>query len=125
MIRLFAAGAVVAAVMTVSSGARADLLNVSGLYDECRETRGSAGHAHCLGYVTGIFDAMANPNPNEVRGVNMCLQPGLWIYKLDVVDLAEALADIVLRFIEAHPEMRHWGPASVIARAFAETFPCK
>jgi hypothetical protein len=33
--------------------------------------------------------------------------------------------EIVKRFLDQHPELRHYGASSLVAEALAEAFPCQ
>jgi hypothetical protein len=44
---------------------------------------------------------------------------------LPVNSSLEQSRDVVVRFLRAHPELRHLVAVSLVARALAEAFPCK
>jgi hypothetical protein len=118
MIRLFAAGAVVAAVMAASAGARAaDVVNfLTGdrLYQQCSAPKGDRAYGDCEGYVFAITDALVDGG-NEIDGYRACIPYGV---------LEEQAIDVAQRFLAAHPESRHRGAAGLVAQALAEAFPC-
>lgn len=111
---LFAAGAVVIAVMAVSAGARADFQNGNELYADCTEEPVSFNRGHCLGYVVGIADVLQHPG-SRVGDFATCLAKGV---------TEGQVRDVALQFLTQHPELRHYAAAYLVARALAEAFPC-
>jgi hypothetical protein len=69
MIQLFAAGAVVAAVMAASAGARADYRDGNRLYADCTSPD---TQLFCIGYVMAIADAARAPNAVGAAGFTVC-----------------------------------------------------
>jgi hypothetical protein len=67
----------------------------------------------CRGFVGGIADAMAL---DPILGNRACIPVP--------VTLGQA-RDVVIRFLEQHPEARHYSAASIVALALAAAFPCK
>jgi hypothetical protein len=112
MKRLFAASAVVAAVMAASAGAPADYRDGGRLYADCLPEEAD-WTLFCQAYIAAIADA-ARYDP--VNGDKVCVPAD--------VKLGE-LVDIVSRSLEAHPENRHFGAAGLVAQALGEAFPCQ
>lgn len=85
-------------------------LSGNDLHEECRPTaRGSL----CTGYILGVADAMQGYTAlGEWR---MCSSKN--VNSVQVVDVVKA-------FLTAHPEIRHFAAASLVAKALAEAFPC-
>jgi len=122
MRRLLAAGAVIAAMMSISAVARADFATGNTLYDKCVAPEGSAELLYCAVYVSAISDAARGGVSHDgVAG------PGVWGFKECSPETATArqLVDIVKRYLVTHPENRHFGASVVVAAALAEAFPCK
>jgi Rap1a immunity proteins len=69
----------------------------------------------CMGYVRGIADAMM-VQPPGVAGRRACFPEQV---------TAEQARDVVKRYLEQHPEVRHYSAASLAAEALAEAFPRK
>jgi hypothetical protein len=113
MNRLFAAGAVVAAVMAASAGARADYRDGNRLYADCTSPD---TQLFCIGYVMAIADAARAPNAVGEAGFTVC--------GLEDVTVKQLL-DVTTRYLSAHPEERHLSAFSLVAKALAEAFPCK
>jgi hypothetical protein len=68
----------------------------------------------CIGYVAGIADVMSADN--DVNGYRACIPT-------DGVTEAQ-LRDVVMRFLNAHPETRHLLAAGLVAQALQEAFAC-
>ena len=109
--RLFAAGAVVVAVVVAANaGARAEFMEGNDLYDACTSPDSKLV---CLGYVMAIADAVQAPA--AVKRSPMC--PGSEV-------MAEQVVDVVTRYLAAHPEKRHLSAPLLVANALAEAYPC-
>lgn len=95
--RLFAAGAVIAAVMAVSAGALADCSTDDQLYADCSEVvrtwKGDFRTGYCAGYIAAIADLM---NREGILGHKIC--------RRGTVNLAEMI-DIVVRYAAAQPDL--------------------
>jgi hypothetical protein len=111
MNRLFAAGAVVAAVMAGSAGARADFRDGNQLYAECPPESGY--RLFCQGYIAAITDAARHA---PVAGHKVCGSADVTLGQM---------VDVVRRYLEAHPELRHFPAEDLVAEALAEAFPCR
>src|SRR5262249_15835262 len=113
--RLFGAGAVVVAVISVSAGARADYRDGNQLYAECRSSP-EAKQLLCLGYVMAIAGAASAPNAVGADGFMVC--------GLEDVTVKQLL-DVVIRYLSAHPEERPLSAFSLVVAALDEAFPCR
>jgi hypothetical protein len=71
----------------------------------------------CWGYTTGIADAMGGGEAfgETLFGWSACIPTEVTVYQL---------ADVTIRYLQEHPEKRHWGAGGLVARAFREAFPC-
>jgi hypothetical protein len=65
--------------------------------------------ADCLGFLTGVADTLT-----ALKVV--CMTPSVTV---------EQLKDIVMNFLSAHPESRHFSGAVQAAAALKQAFPCK
>ncbi len=74
------------------------------LYAQC-----IAKSAACFAYVEGIAGALAQDG-------NVCMPPQL---------TGNKVADVVMNFLEAHPELRPASAASVGYISLQRAFPCK
>jgi hypothetical protein len=114
---LFAAGTMVAAVMSASAGARAN-------YFESGKTLYGGNLMFSDGYVIGIVDALLTGN--EVNGYRACLSLPKQTAAGQMQDgVRRRLRDVVRRFLAVHPESRPLAASGLVAQALAEAFPCK
>ena len=67
----------------------------------------------CLGYLEGLADVMALGSP--VYKSHACLPSGV---------SGRQLIDITVDFLQSHAAIRHFQAASLVAAAFANSFPC-
>ena len=116
--RLFASAVVVAA-MAAPARAQPGVGFVSGntLYQYC--TAKDADQSFCSGFVAGIADAAAGKQPankDGVYGYTECLASTATVRQV---------TDVAVQFLTKHPELRHLGAATLVARALSEAFPCK
>jgi hypothetical protein len=115
VIRPFLAGAVVAAALAASAGARAEgfgnFIDGNRLYQACAGG-GGARASFCTGYIVGIVDALMMAGSAR-QGC---------IPKRGMVG---QIVDAVKQSLTAHPELRDYSGAYLVAHALAESFPCK
>jgi hypothetical protein len=79
------------------------------LFSFCSPTPGD----FCRAYITGAVDALLRPRP---EGIDFCLTDKV---------IVNQLVDVVMNYLRAHPEKRHYAAASVVNSAMTEAFPCK
>jgi hypothetical protein len=117
---LFAAVAVIAAVMSVSAAARADYVTGNELYADCTAPDGeNARSGFCQGYIAAIADVARQTSQVPTLGV---------LGEVECADknvTLKQMFDVVTRYLAAYPETRHLAAASLVAHALAEAFPCK
>jgi hypothetical protein len=84
------------------------------LLDDCSAKSGDnpVKAGACLGYVTGVADVLGGGT--VIDGIRACF----------VTATTGQLKDVVLRYLNEHPETRHLVAASLVARALSEAFPC-
>ena len=117
--RLFAAAAVVVAVVAVSPQASATTEYISGeaLYAKCTSkafgAQAAADGAYCNGFVGAVADIMFNEI--VVLGQKACISQGV---------MPQQLVEIVRQFLTARPELRQYDAASLVAHALSDAFPC-
>jgi hypothetical protein len=123
MRRLFAAGAVVVAVVAVSVGARADFRTGNELYADCTSSDGT-DRIFCQGYIAAIVDAArlrapgGGLGPGVAGGYRMCITASAG-------GTLQQMVDIVVKFLTAHPEERHLPASPLAAGALSVAFPCQ
>jgi TctA family transporter len=73
--------------------------------------------ARCRAYDMGIADAISLSQAfgGSLVGFRACFPPGV---------NSKQVEDIATRFLREHPEVRHLGAASQVAKALADAFPC-
>jgi hypothetical protein len=104
--------ALMAAMMSVTAGARADFQDGNSLYAQCTSAL-KYDDAYCLGYIAGITDVMSH---DPVAGRTACEPEHA---------TAGQVQDIVRLYLTKHPEQRHYAAESLVAHALAAAFPCR
>lgn len=127
-----ALGKVLAAVLFISLGAMATAgaqgLTGERLYQICRDRTSAewqeAGHYLCPGYIRGIIDGARLQALRDAKGSIPDHFKTLMICDPPTATGDEAI-DIVVRFLEAQPEMRPLPAAVVVFQALGAAWPCK
>jgi hypothetical protein len=88
-------------------------LDGSSLYARCTGTADD-GMMMCLGYVTGIADAMTSNNL-KVNDFKICLPQRSSNFQS---------RDVAVKFLRDHPEWRHFPAADLVSQALKDAFPC-
>lgn len=74
----------------------------------------------CIGFVAGISDALSHAMKSSVGSGHL----GGWQACIPY-DITQGQArDVAVTFLMAHPEMRHYLAAGLVAQALSEAFPC-
>lgn len=102
--RLRASIAAAVLLFFLSQPATSDFYTGNDLYAQC-----TAKSAACFAYVEGIADALAHDG-------NICIPTQL---------IGNKVADVVMDFLGAHPELRTASAASIGYIALQRAFPCK
>ena len=106
---------IVVGLILATGPARADVLSGKELKGFCDETSASSfDMGACLGYITGIADAM-HRSTVDIYGWRACMENGVTV---------EELRTNVVAFLNAHPEFLELGADSLVARALADSYPC-
>jgi hypothetical protein len=85
------------------------------LLDDCQKPNDEISGPFCGGYIAAIADVLSNKN-NSVNGARACLSGGVTIGQL---------RDIVVQWLQRHPQHRHNGAEGLVAAALMEAFPCR
>ena len=93
---------------------KAGFVNGNTLLTRCRNETDVYDQAYCLAYIVAITDTLWGEN--AVQGYRAC--------PLGSLVQGRAL-DIVVSWLEAHPQHRHFSANGLVAAALSEAFPCK
>jgi hypothetical protein len=96
-----------AAMLAIPASAAAQFMDGNRLYGRLQAGKRSDGAvegAIASGYVTGVADAYPN-----------CIPAGVTVGQL---------SDIILQYLEDHPEKRQLPAVTLVATAISERFPC-
>ena len=115
--------AVTAFLMTGSAASRCETVAVptfesaNDLLEVCG-ARGDYEQGLCTGYIQAIADAMSHAQAvgGTVAGWRACV-PNRVIFK--------QIRDAAVLYLTAHAELRRASTVWLVARALAETFPCR
>lgn len=95
--------------------ARADVMNGKELQAFCMPGQASNfDMGTCLGYITGIADAMHRSTVN-IYGWRACMGQGVTV---------ERMHSAVVSFLNSHPQYLELDADSLVARALADAYPC-
>ena len=103
----------------VASTSEAAFYDGNKLLSQCRPTANDENRVYklmaCVSYIAGVSDAGGEPQ-NDVLGYRFC-------NPLSVTTGQEV--DIVVKWLRANPEQRHYVAAGLVAKALSKAFPCK
>jgi hypothetical protein len=99
-------------LMCLPFAALADFRNGNSLLEDCQAPAGAPGSIVCAGYVFAIADVQLY---GDIGGVRSCVPANV---------TGKQVIDVVTRYLQQHPEQRHYGAASLVAHALSENFPC-
>lgn len=99
-------------VVAMAGETRAEYFETgNSLLEKCKS--GMSGAVNCLGYVTGIADAMAAGN--SVNNATACFPKDVTPGKVQ---------DLVIDYLEKNPDKRGYAAAGLVSAALHESFPC-
>ena len=67
-----------------------------------------------MAYISGVADTTASGG--VIRGLKNCRHTHVTV---------QQLGDVVVQFLQKHPELRHHAASYLVAQALSESFPCK
>ena len=100
------------ALVCLPAAARADV-DGNELWRLCT-SKGTRANGLCYGYVTAIAEVARESD--GLYGHRACLPEHT---------TRRQTVEVVKRYLEQHPEQRHYGASSLVAEALAGAFPCK
>jgi len=83
------------------------------LLARCNASSEQPEYTLCLGYILAVTHALEG----YVQGFRACVPPR--------ETTVSQLAGVVRKWLEEHPERRHYAAFSLAIQALAEAFPCK
>ena len=101
-------------VSGVVSPAWAGFISGNRLHGLCQSEIGSKDDTYCIGYVTGVVDAIKGVGKG-INGHEFCSPYGI---------TARKLYDVVQKWLDDNPQKRHRIASLLIAMALSETWPC-
>ena len=88
--------------------------------NELFETLKQSPRDFALGYIEGVVDAAATPTvANQTKGSIRG-----WTFCIPTAVTRRQSADVVLKWLEVHPEVRHNLANGLVGGALQESFPC-
>jgi hypothetical protein len=81
------------------------------LYQDCT----SPNVVGCLNYIMGVVDTISAYQASGHAARLLCAPPAP----------GKQLMDVVVRWLETHPEDRHLGAAALTSQALHEAWPCR
>ncbi|MEP5188127.1 MAG: Rap1a/Tai family immunity protein [Marinomonas sp.] len=106
------------AVLTPSP-AKADFVDGNELLAKCSTPKGDTlfymHQSYCIAYVVGSVDALTSAQTIDGFPTIICVPENV---------SSNQLKDIVLLYLEKHPEDRHLGGSTIVMVAVAKAFPC-
>jgi hypothetical protein len=77
--------------------------------------RGGQNRSLCAGLVIGMQDATTTVATEGQKRPPFCIEP---------VVRAEQIIDVVVQYLQQHPEQRHFVGAYIVKLALIKAFPC-
>lgn len=104
------------AVITFAGSANAvnSFLSGNQLYTSCSSQNNVYYQAECLNYIIGAYDAIESVT--DVINAHPFCSP--------IEATKGQIRDIVILWLQKHPEQRHFTASSDILQALREAFPC-
>ena len=103
------------AVLGVPDTARGAFIDGNTLHTRCNSPEDVYDKASCLWFVIGVADAIGGPNKGY-QGRTFCHPSSV---------LTGQLRDVVKKWLNENPQLRHFTAVSLTAKALSEAFPCK
>lgn len=90
-------------------------MNANTLYEYCKSSD-TARNLTCVSYILGASDSYASLTQAGAAPARVCMPEG---------STRVQLRDVAVKYMEAHPEYRHFSAASQVILALMDAFPCE
>lgn len=107
-LRAMAGAASLACLLCMAPAAHASWLSGNDLFTQCAQQQVPADKSGCLAYIMGTVDDA------EVWGHPLSIPPSV---------TGGQLRDIVMDYLDKHPERRHWPGSALVWNAVREAYP--
>ena len=101
------------AICVSASSVGATFVSGNFLYQNCGKSALESEQALCTGYLSAIADAMEDGD--MIDGFRACVPSAA---------NTGQLRDLLLQHLDTNQLYRHYNASTILARFFAETFPC-
>jgi hypothetical protein len=111
---------VIASIFGASPLMAEGFINGNELLDHCvqaqdKEKLSSHDTGHCFGFISGVTDLYDILISEMIVKPAYCPPPNVSLIQM---------VNIVVKYLEAHPENLHYSGSSLAIRAYVEAFPC-
>lgn len=113
MPRLVLSGLLIAICAAPAQSAGRRFVSGEQIIEYCTAPKGDVQRTDCLGYVTGIADALSR---GPVGNISACVPPHVTRHQM---------RDAVVKWLAANPQLRHFAASSLVATALAKSYPCR
>lgn len=100
-------------LLSTTGWSRSVFFDGNELYRQCTE-HDIRSQSVCIGYVMAISDILYSV-PGSDNGNTSCNRRGV---------TSGQIMEIVIKYLEKHPEKRHWDGNILVSEAIFQTFPC-
>lgn len=111
---LFSTLVLAAAAMPLNLWAFTQFLTGNELHEYCTSCTGN-NELYCLGYMAGVSDTLNHPLVRNDR-LGICMPKSVSMGQVQ---------DIVLKFFDENPQIRHLSASGLVSAALLKVFPCK
>ena len=88
--------------------------NASKLLEDCSSMTDPVPYTHCLGYITGVADALAYGA--QIGSFKVCIP----------AETSEGeVQDVAISWLKDHPKAGDYSAVTVVAAALSQAFPCR
>ena len=114
LVHLVVSVAVVTSALVGATAHADSFYSGNRLLEKCQADESDVAWGLCTGYIVGISDVLGADN--AVNGYRAC-QPHDGI--------TSQFRDVVVKWLEANPQKRHFAATGLVAEALSKAFPCR